>query len=444
MSSSFSLESIGNNEQSFAEAVRMQNFEHFRVAFLPRNEVQQDAKSLASRRQLESQQASLLSAAKRVDMALVMPGNAATKQQLLDAHWGRLTENGRIPEKMDPQDYLRYGDVNIMRWKCIYTEEKLENLREIAANANRPESEDRIIDAIANNTDGKGYGLELPEISNDREGFVQDLYQNRYIGFDKDVGILRPKIDQINKDLQRLRALPLNEDAAPFIAFLEDLQKVDTEMHYKNVVIPKIREITKNPRISQAAGAMRFALFLALVAMGTISLIMEGDKDFPTVAALYLGAAAFVWNPNMLSDGPTEQLAGSLRFTVPSKGGRDRWAEIMEGPQSGAFTGEKGVQLFDELLNPNVQALHTQVANEKITPEAYFTALEENGFSPEQITSLQALQQQNPDNFVYLVSNLARVHAPDAQELLLSYVEKGMTAAKANHSIATSEPTQLA
>lgn len=436
---SLNPENIGNNAEGFTETIRQQNIANFQASFLSESELQSDPETMARKQALETEAVRLETTARRMDMALAMPGNPLLKEQMIQQYWGRLDRAGNIPKTVQPESYIRYGNVNIARWKAIYTPDRLEQLQSIATSADGVD--DTVIDAIAHNTDGRGYGLELPDVSGDSETFLEDVQSNRYIIADRNIGILRPNIQQINQDLAKLRALPLNKEAQPFIAFLEELQKVDPELHYKHVYVPKMKEKLENSTLSNAAGATRMLFGLALAGIGAISVLSSLIKgeDVSPVALMYLGAAGLVISPKTLTNGPTEHLAQSLSFTVPRAGERDKWGELM-GVDS--FHGEVGLQIFDMLLDPYVQTYNSQVAGEKIQPERYFQLLEEEGFADEQIQPLKQLWTEKPELFAYLITNMPRVRSPQAQELLLSYVNDGMTAEKARRSVPTPIPEE--
>lgn len=412
--------------------MRSKNRKRFETAFSSEQERMDNPELRAIEKERITKQVYLQNQAKRIQMQLELPGSPDAKQKIVDQYMGHLTNQGDVPKERTTQEYIDYGDVNIARWKTIYTNDRLQSLQNIADNAD--DLDDKVIQNIVYNGDGKGFGLQMPLEA------LEDMQKSRYIEECQTTGLLRPNILQINEDLAQLKKLELNTDATPFIEFLTDLQQVDIAHYYHEVQVPEVRQMLQSPNVTEAKKAGRFAFFLTCLALGGFSLILERNKSIPTVAALYLGMATLAWNPQILTDGPTEHLAKSLSFTTPAKGAPDKWGDIVNGPFSAQFSGITGRETFMTLLDPIVQNSSKEVQSQKITPEQYFAALEKHGSASESIENLRQLYTRKPESFFYLMKNIPGVKSPQAKELLLQYVEKRTSRSTAIAAIAQSTP----
>lgn len=278
-----------------------------------------------------------------------------------------------------------------------------------------PAERERIMDTAINR------GFHIPRTPEEVERI-----RNDHPYFYVDHGILQVRSDIVHRHREALTGPPplpgrAGEVMVECRQVLEELERAD--------IASNISLINHNPGFEQpesvrrAINSVRMLFGLLFLLLAAVSLVMERNKPFPTLSAIYGGLAVLVLNPRIFS-GRLRELRGQMEFVQSPQ-----WDGIVHDNQE-YLTGERGEDFIQEMTgNGDVRNLFNQVANGTMTSAQYYEGLEQRGVSDRHITFLRELEARNPAQWNYLLGNLRRVQSTDSQSLLAGFARDGMNIA---------------
>jgi hypothetical protein len=267
-------------------------------------------------------------------------------------------------------------------------------------------------------------GFEIPRSAEEIEGLNSRANGHPY--FYVENGVMRIRTDIMHQHIEKLSGPPpLPGEAGNVMVrcreMLQQLETVDFTNYVKLIDHSPDRERPES--VQNAINSIRILFGLLFVTLAAISLVMERNKPFPTVAALYAGLAVMTLNPRMFS-GQLRTLRGQLEFVHTSA-----WDTLIDKNKE-FLTGERGEEFFEEMTaDAGVRQLFDKVNKGEIQSAEYYEKLEELGISERHITFLQELEKKDKTQWQFLLSNIRRVQSTDAQTLLAGFARDGMNVA---------------
>lgn len=332
----------------------------------------------------------------------------------------------------------------MQRLNNLMQPERIESLRNAFSNANNDQTQEETrlstMEGILYNSDNKGSAIDLP-LSSNPETFDEQLSEHRYLFRETGTGVIRVRMDLIEKDWEKFENEPplFTEADKVFRSFLEEMRQVDLISFARTIAIPDVIHSTESGTVSEAKGAVRALTMLTFAGLGTASVLME-KGGVPIIGLSYLGLAGIIYNPTILTDGPVEKIKDELGFIVSTGNQNDLWSECMNGTYSQELAGSNGFSAFEQLLDSDFQRVNSQRINNRITNEEYYEELEELGMRSSLVSTIRDMETRRPDLFRYLISNTSRVRGSDSKETLMNYARERMSSSTIVDMYANNSP----